>query len=96
MRTARPFMVLLVALKGLLVATTFLPAAIVGVFVDEVIVGGNGERLYVLLGALVAVYVVETFLKVIEIWAGIGQFTGPSSGSGCASFGPCNGSPGRS
>ena len=70
MRTARPFMVLLVALKGLLVATTFLPAAIVGVFVDEVIVGGNGERLYVLLGALVAVYVVETFLKVIEIWAG--------------------------
>ena len=70
LRGARPFIVLIVALKGLLVATTFLPAAIVGVYVDEVIVGGNGERLYVLLGALVAVYVVETLLKVIEIWAG--------------------------
>lgn len=69
MRGARPFVVLLVALKGLLVATTFLPPAIVGVFVDEVIVAGSGERLYLLLGALVAVYVVETLLKVIEIWA---------------------------
>jgi len=69
MRGARPFVVLLVALKGLLVATTFLPPAIVGVFVDEVIVGGSGGRLYLLLGALVAVYVVETLLKVIEIWA---------------------------
>ena len=70
MRGARPFVVLLVALKGLLVATTFLPPAIVGVFVDEVIVGGSGDRLYLLLGALVAVYLVETFLKVIELWAG--------------------------
>ena len=69
MRGARPFVVLLVALKGLLVATTFLPPAIVGVFVDEVIVAGSGERLYLLLGALVAVYVVETLLKVIEVWA---------------------------
>ena len=69
MRGARPFVVLLVALKGLLVATTFLPPAIVGVFVDEVIVAGSGERLYLLLGAFVAVYVVETLLKVIEVWA---------------------------
>lgn len=69
MRGARPFVVLLVVLKGLLVATTFLPPAIVGVFVDEVIVAGTGDRLYLLLAALVAVYVVETLLKVIEVWA---------------------------
>ena len=69
MRGARPFVVLLVALKGLLVATTFLPPAIVGVFVDEVIVAGTSDRLYLLLAALVAVYVVETLLKVIEVWA---------------------------
>ena len=69
LHAARPFIVLLVALKGLLVATAFIPPAIAGLFIDEVLVGRNAERLWLLVGALVAVYVIETLLKVVETWA---------------------------
>ena len=69
LRPARPFVVLLVALKGLLVPTTFIPPALVGLIIDDVLVGRNADRRWLLLGAFIAVYVVETVLKAVEIWA---------------------------
>ena len=68
LRSARPLVVLLVALKGLLVATTFIPPALIGLFIDEVLVGRDADRLWLLLGAFIAIYVVETVLKAVEIW----------------------------
>ena len=68
LRPARRLAVLLVALKGLLVATTFIPPALIGLIVDEVLVGRNAERLWLLLGGFIAVFAAETVLKAVEIW----------------------------
>lgn len=67
-RSARTLIGFAVALKSLLVATAFIPPAIVGVIVDEVLVARNGERLYLLLGVFVGVFAVETMLKMAETW----------------------------
>ena len=69
LRPARRLVVLLVALKGFLVATAFIPPALVGLIIDDVLVGRNADRLWLFLGAFIAVYVVETVLKAVEIWA---------------------------
>ena len=71
LRPARRLVVLLVALKGLLVATTIIPPALVGLIIDDVLVGRNADRLWLFLGAFIAVYVVETVLKAVAIWAQI-------------------------
>ncbi len=68
LRPARRLAMLLVALKGLLVATTLIPPALIGLIVDEVLVGRNADRLWLLLGGFITVYVVETILKAVEIW----------------------------
>ena len=68
LRPVRRLAVLLVALKGLLVATTFTPPALIGLIVDEVLVGRNAERLWLLLGGFIAVFAAETVLKAVEIW----------------------------
>ena len=68
LRPARRLAALLVALKGLLVVTTLIPPALIGLIVDEVLVGRNADRLWLLLGGFITVYVVETVLKAVEIW----------------------------
>ena len=68
LRPARRLAMLLVALKGLLVATTLIPPALIGLIVDEILVGRNADRLWLLLGGFITVYVVETVLKAVEIW----------------------------
>ena len=68
LRPARRLAVLLVALKGLLVATTLIPPALIGLIVDEVLVGRTADRLWLLLGGFITVYVLETVLKAVEIW----------------------------
>ena len=68
LRPARRLAALLVALKGLLVATAFIPPALIGLIVDEVLVGRNAERLWLLLGGFIAVFAAETVLKAVEIW----------------------------
>ena len=67
LRPAGLLTVLLVVLKGLLVVTTLIPPALTGLFVDEVLVGRNADRLWLMLGAFLAVYGVETVLKAVEI-----------------------------
>ena len=67
LRPAGSLAVLLVVLKGLLVVTTLIPPALTGLFVDEVLVGRNADRLWLMLGAFIAVYGVETVLKAVEI-----------------------------
>ncbi len=68
LRPARSLAVLLVVLKGLLVVTALIPPALTGLIVDEVLVGRNVDRLWLLLGTFVVVYVVETVFKAGEIW----------------------------